>query len=237
MRSPLSLLAVALVSAQVLVASEPAATPPDPKVPQGANLDVPSGWKVRPDIADPKLVVGKETGGEGIYFVNMTPGWHVTTGPAAIFYHPASTAKGDYRVKAKIHFFKPEAGHREGYGIFFAGANLEAADQTYAYFLLRNDRKFLIKKRLGAETEMLLDWTESPAIVTWEPGGKDSVTNELTVDLVGAEATVFVNGQQVAAMSRAELPPGEIAGLRFNHHVNVHVSDFAVTPITAKSGK
>src|SRR5688572_27530557 len=135
MRSPLSLLTVVLLTAQVLAASEPASTPPDPKVPQGANLDIPAGWKVRPDIADPKLVVHKEPDGEGIYFVNMTPGWHITTGPAAIFYHPASSAKGDYRIEAKIHFFKPESGHREGYGVFFGGTSLEDAEQSYAYFL------------------------------------------------------------------------------------------------------
>ncbi len=231
MRALVSLLVV-LIASPVLAASESSAVAPDPKVPQGVNLEVPTGWKWRLDIADPKVAVGKQPG-EGIYFVNMTPGWHITTGPAAIFYHPASTAKGDYRAQAKIHFFTPEAGHLEGYGVFFGGANLEAADQSYCYFLLRNDRKFLIKKRRGQETEVVLDWTPSEAIVAFEPG-KDSVANELAVEARGQEVAFFINGQQVAGASRAELPADGTVGLRLNHHVNVHVSDFAVRPLAAR---
>jgi hypothetical protein len=164
----------------------------------------------------------------------MTPGWHVTTGPAAILYHPASIARGNYRLSAKIHFFAPELGHLEGYGVFFGGADLAGAAQAYGYFLLRNDGAFLIKKRHGETTEVVRDWTPSDAVVVLKPApGVDSVVNTLAIE-AGAESVVFsINGREVATVPRSALPVDGVAGLRINHHVNVHVADLAVTPLAA----
>ena len=83
---------------------------PDPNVPQGENLDRPEGWVVRLDNPDPDVIVGKQEDAD-IFFVNMTPGWHITTHKSAIFYHPASTASGRYVARASVYFFDP-AGNR-----------------------------------------------------------------------------------------------------------------------------
>ena len=61
---------------------------PDAGVPQGENNDVPEGWNVRLDRPDASTVIGSSED-DDVYFVNMTPGWHVTTSKAGIFYHPA----------------------------------------------------------------------------------------------------------------------------------------------------
>jgi hypothetical protein len=37
----------------------------------------------------------------------------------------------------------------------------------------------------------------------------------------------------VATVPRSALPVDGVAGLRINHHVNVHVADLAVTPLSA----
>jgi hypothetical protein len=227
-------LGLALVCIAALGEAQEAATvPPDPKVPQGANLDVPTGWVVRTDQANPKLVVGKDDRAD-IKFVNMTPGWHVTTGPAAILYHPASVGRGLYRASAKIHFFAPEGGHLEGYGIFFGGSDLDRPGQSYGYFLLRNDGAFLIKKRRGEATELVRDWTPSDAVAVFKPApGADSVVNTLAVEARSDTVVFSVNGKEVAAVPRSALPVDGVVGLRINHHVNVHVADLAVTPLAA----
>lgn len=219
------------VADQLATAQEPAAERPDPRNPEGENLKSPPGWKVRLDHPNPEVTVGWEKEKADIWFVNMTPGWHITTGPAAIFWHPASTARGDYRVSATIHLFDPGQHQREGYGLFFGGRELEGEGQSYGYFLLRNDGKFLIKKRTGAATQVVQGWTPHDAIGRYGPESGESEKNVLAVEVRGPAVHFFVNGQQVASHPRADLPTDGVVGLRVNHHLNVHVADLAVTPL------
>jgi len=64
---------------------------PDGTTPQGENLKVPIGWELRLDRPNPDVIIGDDIETADIYFVNMTPGWHIKTGPAAICYHPENT--------------------------------------------------------------------------------------------------------------------------------------------------
>jgi hypothetical protein len=205
------------------------AAAPDPKVPQGKNLEVPAGWTVRLDKPDPGVTIGSDKNA-GIYFVNMTPGWHVTTGPSAIFYHPDSTASGESRIEAVIHLFEPQGRHREAFGIFFGGADLDGAKQAYDYFVIRNSGEFLIKRRNGTETPVIQAWTKSTAIVP-HTEGKESVRNVLAVEVGKDNVGFFINGEKVATLPRSEVRTDGIVGLRVNHHVNLHISDLSVRPL------
>jgi hypothetical protein len=205
---------------------------PDPKKPQGKNLEVPAGWIVRLDKPDPAVVIGSDKK-DGIYFVNMTPGWHVTTGPSAIFYHPESVAKGQSRIEAVIHLFAPQGRHREAFGIFFGGADLDGANQAYDYFVIRNSGEFLIKRRNGSETPVIHAWTKSAAIVP-HTEGKESVKNVLAVEAGTESAKFFINGELVATLPRSDVRLDGIVGLRVNHHVNLHIEDLSIRPLKAK---
>jgi hypothetical protein len=59
-------------------------------------------------------------------FVTMAPGWHVTTGPAALLYHPDYRTKNmdNFAVEAEIFLFPGTS--QEEYGIFIGGKNLTA---------------------------------------------------------------------------------------------------------------
>ncbi|HVS32565.1 MAG TPA: hypothetical protein VMS98_14065 [Thermoanaerobaculia bacterium] len=208
------------------------AAAPDPKTPQGKNLEVPVGWTVRLDKPDPKVVIGSNKEA-AIFFVNMTPGWHVTTGPSAIFYHPDSVASGESRIEAVIHLFEPQGRHREAFGIFFGGAGLEGEKQAYDYFVIRNSGEFLIKRRNGSETPLLHPWTKSEAIVPHSEG-KTSVKNVLAVEAGSETVRFFINGEQVATLPRSEVRLDGIVGLRVNHHVNLHVEDLSIRPLPSK---
>lgn len=203
------------------------AAPPDAKVPQGKNLDKPAGWTVRLDKPDPAVSIGAEEKEGGIFFVNMTPGWHITTGPAAIFYHPESVASGTGRIEAVIHLFEPKGRHREAFGILFGGAELDGDQQTYDYFVIRNSGEFLIKRRMGKETSVLRDWTKSSAIVPYQEG-KSSVKNVLAIEGGKEEVSFLINGEIVAKFPRAEVRFDGMVGLRVNHHVNIHVGDLSI---------
>lgn len=202
---------------------------PDPAVPQGANMEVPEGWNVRLDHGDEEVIIGSKPDSSDIYFVNMTPGWHITTGPAGIFYHPENTASGNYRVYTALHLFDPAGRNREGYGIFLGGNNLEAESQSYVYFLLRNTGEYLIKSRSGAKTTVIEDWTSHEAInVIGEEAEESSVKNSLIVEVEGNRLIFYINEQEVSSMPKGEWSTDGLFGLRVNHSVNLHISDLAV---------
>jgi hypothetical protein len=227
---PLLLLLVFAASAIAVQAQRP-----DPLTPDGENMQTPRSWVVRFDAphghgdhADHSPTVGADSTAD-VFFVNMTPGWHVTTGPAAIFYHPASTAEGAYRAETLIHLFDPE-GRNEAYGLFFGGRDLDSDAISYDYFVLRNSGEFLVKRRTGAETTELIPWTAHDAIATFGPESEWSVPNTLAVEAGAEEVVFFVNDAEVARLPRAEVQTDGVVGLRFNHHTNVHVETLAVTP-------
>ena len=190
-----------------------------PQLSAQEELRRPDGWIVRFDRAGQT---------DTIYFVEMPPGWHITTGPAAILYDPALTAQGSYRVESEIYLFPAE--RRESFGVFIGGAELDGSGQAYTYFLIRKDGQFLIKERAGSDTRVLHPWTEHEAIVK-HPGGEETAKNVLVIE-VGSEAVRFlVNGQEVASLPRAELRADGIVGLRVNHALNLHVTSLEVTPL------
>ena len=190
-----------------------------------ASQPKPAGWLVRLDRPDRGTV-------DDVMFTEMTPGWHITTGPAVLLHHPDSTASGVYRLESDVFLFDPGE-RREGYGVFFGGRDLDGADQQYIYFLLRRDGRFMIKTRDGEETAVVRDWTANAAVRSWEgrPAGEATVNNALAVQVGTQDVTFLVNGTEVARVPRSELPSTDGAfGLRVNHGLNLHVTSVTATP-------
>lgn len=185
----------------------------------GQQAAIPEGWRMRLDRAngDPAAVK----------FVTMGSGWHVTTGPAAIFYRPETVASGEFRAQATLVLTKPSE-HPEAFGLFVGGKNLDRDDQSYLYFLVRQDGKFLIKHRTGAETHTILEWTAHSAVEKPQAGG--SAKNTLAVEAGKDEVRFLVNGQQVAALPRAQADCDGVVGLRINHRLDVHVAELTLEP-------
>lgn len=203
---------------------------PNPLIPQGENLEVPEGWEIRLDRPDDSVIIGSNPDSSDIYFVNMTPGWHLTTGPRGIFYHPASDMKGDYSIHTAMHLFNPNGRNREGYGLFLGGSMLQENEQEYVYFLIRNTGDYLIKRRIGDTTEVLQDWTASETIVIYDDPEMSSVLNSLAVSVEGSTMNFFINGTQVTQINADEfnVSTNGIFGLRVNHAINLHVEDLGI---------
>lgn len=181
----------------------------------------PIGWQIRYDKGE-----HAGHGADSISFVQMTPGFHATTGgSAAILWHPDSAARGDYVVESTMFLFPTKGRDREGYGLLVGGADLGGAGQRYTYFLLRNDGRFLIKQRRGEQTSTLTDWTPLPAIALQK--GEDAVKNVLRVEAKGATVRFLVNGAEAASLPRAQVQPDGVFGVRMNHAINAHVSSVA----------
>jgi len=208
--------------------SEDAMLRPDANNPVNESLQVPLGWQVRLDSPDPDVVIGADSASADIWFVTMTPGWHVTVKrPRAIFYHPTSRAEGAFSVSSRIHLFPP-GNRNEGYGLIIGGQQLENDQQSYVYFLLRRSGEFLIKQRTGNETETLFGWEANDAIVPYTEETEGTITNTLGIQVGDTKLTFFVNDTQVHSMEKADLQTDGIVGFRFNHGVNVHVETFDV---------
>lgn len=184
----------------------------------------PEGWQVRTDRAG---VDAAE-----IAFSEMPPGYHVTTGPAAIFWRDDDVAGGRYRVDLESHLFDPE-GRREAFGMFIGGVDLDGNGQRYTYFLIRDGGQFLVKERDGRETSTLVQWTTHPAIRSYvdREDGEVSVSNELAVEADDAEIRFYVNGSEVTSITRRPGMAEGIAGLRVNHNLNLHIARLAISPI------
>jgi hypothetical protein len=181
------------------------------------DLERPAEWKIRFDRPN--------SPDSALYFVEMPPGWHITTGPACILYDPARTATGDYHVQSEIFLFPGE--RREAFGVFLGGRDLDGPDQSYTYFLIRKDGSFLIKQRRGRQTETLSPWKPHEAIVEHD-GGEGTAKNVLEIRAGAQTVDFYVNAQQVASLPRSSVDTDGIVGLRVNHGLNLHVSSLSV---------
>ena len=188
---------------------------PDHAVQGGGAL--PAGWSVRSD---------EDAGTANVKVVAMGKGIHVTLGPAIILYRDKMAGSGPFHTLATFTQTKAPT-HPEGYGLFVGGQSLNAPTQQYTYFLVRGDGTYLIKRRDGANTSVIKDWTPSSAVVKADSSGK--ATNMLEIDNKSDPSTVSfkVNGQTVHSMPADATTKG-IVGLRVNHNLDVHVSGFAL---------
>jgi hypothetical protein len=186
--------------------------------------EVAAGWQMR---VDPRAGSGAPP-----KFAAMGPGWHVTSGSRAIYWRPADVAKGNYTVEGTFALSKAPA-HAEAYGIVFAGRDLTTPKQNYMYFTLGGNGTFLIKHRAGDADSLIhtiANWTPSDAIAKADASGKS--TDKLAV-VVGAQKVQYmINGKEVFSQDRSQVPggPDGIAGIRVSHNLDVHISDFKITP-------
>jgi len=167
-------------------------------------------------------------------FYSMGGGIHVTSGPAAIYWNPANTLPDNYTLQAS---FTQEAAsaHPEAYGLFLGGQNLTASNQSYLYFIIRQDGKFMINHRANDSTvHKIVDWTANTAVKAIDASGK--ATNALAVVVNPTKLSFRVNGTEVQSLDRSVIDSGGphsgtsgVAGIRVNHNLDVHIAGFAIT--------
>ena len=195
----------------------------DPDIaPEGESTGLPAGYALRLDRAD---------GSAADYQVMaMDGGMHVQTGPAGILYDETDTVEsGDYSVSASFTEIGAPPNHREAFGLFIGGSDLQGENQAYTYFLVRADGRYIIKQRAGGETSDVSDggWVDSDAVNAAAEGG--DVTNELAIEVRGDQVHFSINGTEVATVPASEIDAHGIAGVRINHNLNVQVDGFEIS--------
>ena len=187
-----------------------------PVLGQGGGVTM-NGWQGRTDSGRADI--------NDLSFREMGGGFHVTTGPHAIFWNPSNTGSGTYTLSATFTQTKASS-HPNSFGLFFGGGDLNGDGQAYTYFLIREDGQFLLKKRMGSDTENLAGGWAAHSAVNALDGGR--MTNTLSVEVGASNVRFLSNGTEVASVPKAGLAVDGVAGVRFSHQLDVHVSDFLV---------
>jgi hypothetical protein len=192
-----------------------------------AQQAAPTDWKWRQDTPAPLATGTKAEQGSWV-FVEMPPGWHVTTGPGVLLY-PATQgdASGNFSLEAEVFLF-PGTSQAE-YGVFLGGDNIDGpAPAEYAAFVLRRDGQAAVLRRRGASTSSLVSWQRYESIVPHK-GGEDAVMNVIRVEGDASALTMSVNGVKVLSVPRADMKTDGRIGFRIGKDVNLHIAALNVT--------
>jgi opacity protein-like surface antigen len=195
----------------------------------GGGIKAP-GWqgKIDPGAAKQGKTVNDSK------FVQEGGALRLTIGPAAIYWNPTHTAKGDFTAKATFTESKVTANHPHPYGVFIGGSNLDSDQQTFMYCVAYGDGSFLVRQFNGTNVTTVAK--RQPHDAVHKAGGDGSVTNEVGWRVKGGRAECLINGTAVAGFDASEIVgPGKlgstdgIVGLRVSHNLDVVVSNFGVT--------
>jgi hypothetical protein len=224
MRNSLLTVALVAIASPVWAQAAQQAKDNDPTHKVAGGISV-SGWQGRIDPQAEKR--GMKI--EDAKFSSMGSGFHITSGPAAIYWNPKDNVKTPYTVSASFTQTKAPM-HPEAYGLIIGGQNLNSPNESYAYFLTRGDGKYLINHRASdTEVHKLVDWTDTDATNKQDAAGK--ATNELAIRVTADSVIFMANGKTVKGMSKAEMHgftgDGQ-AGIRVNHNLDVHVDKFQI---------
>jgi hypothetical protein len=223
-------IAVALLTSVVHGAPQaPAQADADRKV-AGGGITVP-GWKGKVDTG------GGNKQGLAITDSKFAPeggGFRLTTGPAAIYWNPANTAKGDYTVKATFREPKQTYNHPHPFWVFIGGNKLDGDQQSFIYCVAYRDGQYLIRYFNGATATTVAKRAPHPA-VNKATGPEAEVTNEVGWTVKGNRADCVINGQVVGGFDKTELVgPGKLEstdgvyGIRVSHNSDAIVTGFGM---------
>ena len=167
-------------------------------------LKTPDGWIARPER-----------------FVEMPPGWHITTGRGVILYHPLASAAGEFQVTSEVYLFDPE-GTAGTFGLIVGGRELDTDAQRYVAFEIGTRGNFAVRQEAEYQSTDLAAGTHK-AILPWT-GEEPTVKNVLKVDAGSSTVRFLVNGETVAELPRSSADPEGIVGLRVDSGMNLHVT-------------
>jgi len=203
-----------------------------------AQLTTPTDWKWRQDAAAPLAAGAKMEPGSWV-FVQMPPGWHVTTGPGVLLY-PTTQGEigGNFSLEAEVFLFPGES--TDEYGVFLGGQDIDSsAAPDYSAFVLRRDGHAAVLRRRTGQTTPLAAWQRHEAIVIGK-AGDDPVKNVVRIDVDAVNAALWVNGAKVLTVPRADLRADGRVGFRVGKDMNLHITTLNVTrklaPVPAKKG-
>jgi hypothetical protein len=201
----------------------------DPTNKVAGSGTLPPGWLLRFDPPRGNAPLPPMT---AVSFVAMGTGYHITGGPAAIYYNPKDMATGIYGATATFHAAKSMV--HESYGIFVGGSNLQDSTQNYLYLVIRPlDGHMAIGHRGSNGRPVYLASMNDPAnpAINMDSPKDSSSTNTLLIHVAKDTVHFMINGKLVKAIAKTDLGGASTdgqAGLRINHNIDIHIDGWAV---------
>lgn len=187
--------------------------------PAVAQVTAPPGWRWGTD-QPARMTIEWNMPDSSWRFVQMAPGWHITTRPAALMYDPTVQAGGRYTLESVQILFPGTS--QSGYGLFFGGRDLEGPEARYLAFLVRRDGHISIEDRRRGTSSVLVPWTAAPSIQ--QVTGDSTARNVLRVGVEGDSLRFEVNASPVATLARNDLLTDGHFGFRTGPDINLHVT-------------
>ena len=162
-------------------------------------------------------------------------GFRLTTGPAALYWSPANTGKGDYSVKATFTEAKQTYNHPHPFGVFIGGAGLDSATPAVLYCAAYRNGNFIVRGFSGGKRFDVVAKPTPNAAVKTAASAETEVVQEVGWNVRGDKVECVVNGTAVWSGTKADvtgdgkLPSTDgIAGIRVSHNSDAMVTGFAV---------
>lgn len=202
----------------------------EPELAAGREVDVPevvteealSAWNVRLEEAELEPT--------GFQLVQEDGALAVRTGPAGIAWRAIDLVPGgDYSVGVTFEPRDTALDRSASFGLVLGGRNLSAVDRTYTYFLVRPTGEYMIGRRDGDDTRVLVDWAAGPDTPAAESGRRSFPARSLTVEVDGEQVRFLVDDQRVATLGASVVRPHGVTGLRVGSRLALGVRDWNVT--------
>jgi hypothetical protein len=229
--------AAAALAAFVLsaAAAHPAAQDPqdaDRKV-AGGGITA-KGWQGRTDPA------GSASNKQGLTiadtkFAPEGNGFRATTGPAAFYWNPANTGKGDFTVKATFREAKQTYNHPHPFGVFIGGRGLDTDKPTALYCVAYRNGNYLVRMFSGGSVVQVSGKPAPNEAVKKAASPDEEVVQDVAWNVRGDRVECQVNGATVWSGSKADVTgPGKlestdgVTGVRVTHNSDVLITNFSV---------
>ena len=187
---------------------------------------LPENWMVKFDASAgtaPATAVSFET---------MAGGYHVKSGPAAVYYNTKEVGSGVYSIEAT--FKQTRSMEHEAFGLIIGGHNMQDSTQNYLYFVIKpSNGVMLIAHRKGwaARTKAIVpENTTTPEAAINRDAADGSATNTLLIHVAKDTVHFAINGKVVKAIAKSDLDGATTdgqTGLRINHNMDLHISGWA----------
>jgi len=191
------------------------------------ELPVPEDWTWRLEGTQ-QLVRGQDVPEGSWRFVEMAPGWHLTTtGQGAQLFPKERLVKGRWGVRVELFLFPNPSDGELGVVLDDPGASPAGARQLR--FVMRRDGAAALLGRHEGRDTLLLPWKRDTAVAGHD--GKSVTKYELELIHDGGWFAFLVNGREMLAL------PGDSAhearpGFSIGPGLNVHLSRYdLLTPL------
>jgi hypothetical protein len=164
-------------------------------------------------------------------FATEGSGFHLTTGPAAVYWNPANTAKGDFTVKATFREPKQTYNHPHPFGVFIGGTQLDTDTPSMLYCVAYRDGSYTVRQFSAGKPSQVVRKTPHEK-VTKATGPEAEVTQEVALVVKGPRVECMINGASVWGADKSEIgniSTDGLTGIRVSHNSDAIVSNFAVT--------